>query len=129
MREERACNCLRGQVNGHKATLYFTLSTTCLGIWPRLTNFADFLAFRALYSLFSRVPLLRVILVQGPEGLGPDRLGGSKQDAWIEIELLFALNAGTFLCLQQLTDSYVTSESNGLLGLFRCIRQTHGKTR
>jgi hypothetical protein len=33
--KERECNCLRGQVNGHKATLYFTLSTTYLGTCPR----------------------------------------------------------------------------------------------
>ena len=33
--ERRECNCLPGQVNGHKATLYFTLSTTCLGTCPR----------------------------------------------------------------------------------------------
>lgn len=33
--EEKECNCLRGQVNGHKAILYFTLSTTYPGIFPR----------------------------------------------------------------------------------------------
>lgn len=33
--EGEECNCLRGQVNGHKATLYFTLSTTYLGSYPR----------------------------------------------------------------------------------------------
>ena len=33
--EGEGCNCLRGQVNGHKATLYFTLSTTYLGTCPR----------------------------------------------------------------------------------------------
>ena len=61
--KERECNCLRGQVNGHKATLYFTLSTTYLGHLSSLTNFAEFLAFRALSSpVLCRVPLLRVIL-------------------------------------------------------------------
>jgi len=38
---ERECNCLRGQVNGHKATLYFTLSTTYLGTCPRSHRASD----------------------------------------------------------------------------------------
>jgi hypothetical protein len=71
VQKEREYNCLRGQVNGHKATLYFTLSTTYLGTFSSLTNFAEFLAFRALSSpVLCRVPLLRVILVQAPKAWG-----------------------------------------------------------
>ena len=54
--EGREYNCLRGQVNGHKATLYFTLSNLS-GHLSSLTNFAEFLAFRALSSpVLCRVP-------------------------------------------------------------------------
>jgi hypothetical protein len=69
----RECNCLRGQVNGHKATLYFTLSTTYLGTLSSLTNFAEFLAFRALCSpVLCRGAIASGYIGPGLEGLGPE---------------------------------------------------------
>jgi hypothetical protein len=62
--EGEECNCLRGQVNGHKATC---TSPCPPPIWAAVLakNFAEFLAFRALSSpVLCRVPLLRLILVQ-----------------------------------------------------------------
>jgi hypothetical protein len=67
--EEGECNCLRGQVNGHKATC----TSPCpppSGQLSWLTNFAEFLAFFVLASpVLCRVPLLRIYIDPGPEGL------------------------------------------------------------
>ena len=67
-----------------------------------LTNFAEFLAFRALSSpVLCRVPLLRVMLVQARTAWGQSLAlqfkGGSKQDAWIGIWIVIRAECGHIL--------------------------------
>lgn len=60
-----------------------------------LTKLAEFLALFAFFSpVLNWVPLLQVMLVQGPEGLGPEFFGGSKQDAWIGIWIVIRAECG-----------------------------------
>jgi hypothetical protein len=101
--KERECNCLRGQVNGHNATLYFTCPPP---IWaPILANeFCRIFSIpRFIFACTLSGAIVRVILVQARRGLGPEFFGGSKQDAWIGIWIVIRAecgHCGTFLCLQ-----------------------------
>jgi hypothetical protein len=60
-----------------------------------LTNFAEFLAFRALPSPVPRRAIASdLYLGPGPESLGPEFFGGSKQDAWIGIWIVIRAECG-----------------------------------
>jgi hypothetical protein len=92
--KERECNCLRGQVNGHNATLYFTCPPP---IWaPVLANeFCRIFSIpRFIFTCTLSGAIASGYIGPGPEGLGPEFFGGSKQDAWIGIGIVIRAECG-----------------------------------
>ena len=93
--EGEECNCLRGQVNGHKATC---TSPCPPPIWAAVLANEFCLIFSIPRFIFactlSGAIASDLYCSRAPEGLGPEFFGGSKQDAWIGIWIVIRAECG-----------------------------------